>query len=69
MIFVRPLVLNVVFEHVLRKWKFRLHQRGWDFGSDEPLTNVRYADDWIIYAKSEAELVLMLETLIEELSK
>ena len=65
---ISPLLFNAGLEHALRKWKFRVRQCGWDVGADECLTNVRYADDLIICAKSEAKLVLMLETLIEELS-
>ena len=65
---ISPLFFNAGLEHALRKWKFRVRQCGWDVGTNECLTNVRYADDLIIHAKSEAELVLMLETLIQELS-
>ena len=39
-----------------------------DVGADEPLTNVRHADRFIIYAQTGAELLLMLEALAGELA-
>ena len=51
-----------------RKWKLRLQHCGFDLGNGEILTNVRYADDLMLYAKHCDELVFMMELLIEELS-
>ena len=41
---------------------------GFDLGNGEYLTNVRYADDLMLYAKHWDELIFMMETLIVELS-
>ena len=46
--------------------KFRLQHCGFDLGNGEILTNVRYADDLMLYAKHCDELVFMMEILIEE---
>ena len=59
---------NAGFEHVFRQRKLQIHQCRWDVGADEPLTNVRYADRFIIYAQTGAELLLMLEALAGELA-
>ena len=53
----------------MAKWKRRISGCGILVGDpDERLTNSRYADDILIYAKTLDEAVLMMEILIEELS-
>ena len=51
----------------VRRWKTRLVDHGIALDGAERLTNVRYADDLVIYAKTQAELCEMLEILNEEL--
>ena len=65
---ISPLLFNAGLEHAMRKWKHRLQHCGFDLGNGEILTNVRYADDLMLYAKHCDELVFMMELLIEELS-
>ena len=64
-----PLLFNAGLEQTLRCWKHRLRNHGikLDNGDEERLTNVRFADDLIIYAKSMPELVDALDILAEEL--
>ena len=63
-----PLLFNAVLEHAMRKWKLKLTNEGLRLGQDTRLTNLRYADDLMIFATSREELVFMVETLAEELS-
>ena len=63
-----PLLFNAVLEHAMRKWKLKLTNEGLRLGQDTRLTNLRYADDLMIFATSREELVLMVETLAQELS-
>ena len=60
--------VNCVLDIVFEKWKSNLTYEGLlieDIFSR--LTNTRYADDILIYAKSLEELVYMTTSLIEEL--
>ncbi|CAE8637533.1 unnamed protein product [Polarella glacialis] len=54
----------------MKRWKSRLPHYGIMLasGPDEKLTNMRYADDLMIYAKSWQELCHMIELLCEELA-
>ena len=63
-----PMSFNAGLELAMRMWKARLHDHGL-LVSGSRLTNVRYADDLIIYSNSVAELEEMLEILVEELGK
>ena len=65
---ISPLLFNAGLEHAMRKWKLRLQHCGFDLGNGEILTNVRYADDLMLYAKHCDELVFMMGIVIEELS-
>ena len=54
-----PLLFNAGLEQAIRRWKQRLHKHGIklnDNDDDERLTNVRFVDDLIIYAKTMDEL-------------
>lgn len=64
-----PLLFNAGLEQALRCWKHWLSNHGikLDNGDKERLTNVRFADDLIIYAKRMSELVDALDILAEEL--
>ena len=53
----------------MRSWKNRLFIGGINIGHVERLTNIRFADDVMLYSKAESELVYMLETLSQELRK
>ena len=67
---ISSLLFNVVIEHVFQRWKRRLSFHGWLLLSGvERLTNTRYADDILLYAKSLPELEQMLALLIEELAR
>ena len=59
-------VLGITFEN----WKVQLIHEGLLLSGDyERLTNMRYADDILLYAKSLQELCTMAESLIRELQK
>ena len=65
-----PLLFNAVLEHLMRKWKRRLHSHGFCLHPDnehERLRNIRYADDILLFGKCLAEVVTMLELLVEVL--
>ena len=62
-----PLLFNSGLELVMRRWKARLTQHGIKLDDGERLCCARFADDLIIYASSFAELVDMLDILVEEL--
>ena len=63
-----PLLFNAGLEHAMRKWKLRVQHCGLYCGGDELLTNVRYADDLMLYARSYSDLATMVECLVEELA-
>ena len=48
---IAPLLFYAGLEHAMRKWKLRLTHCGFDLGNGEILTNVRCADDLMLYAK------------------
>ena len=54
----------------MRRWKARLHGCGLKLSTDsQPLTNLRYADDLLLFGNSFQEAVLMFEILSEDLAK
>ena len=57
-----------MLEDAIRKWKLKLTNEGLRLGQDTRLTNLRYADDLMIFATSREELVSMVEMLVQELS-
>ena len=65
---ISSLLFNAGLGHAMRKWKLRLQHYGFDLGNGDLLTNVRYADDFMLYAKHCDELISMMEILIKELS-
>ena len=63
-------LFNAATESAFRKWKRRLHHEGILMNDiSERLTNIRYADDVLLFSKSKNELVKMLTFLIEEFRK
>ena len=67
-----PSLFNTVLEDALRKWKRRLTNHGVSIVNDAEvprLTNIRYADDLLIFGKSKAEAIEMLESLVTVLAE
>ena len=62
-----PLVFNAALECALRKWKGKCEHYAIAMGHHERLTNITYADDLMLYARSLQALVEMIETLSWEL--
>ena len=62
------LLFNAGLEHAVRKFKARAQQCGFDVGGVSLLSNMRYADDILLYARSAAEVTRMLDILSEELA-
>ena len=64
------LLFNAVIEAVFITWKTKISDHGWNLKDDAPkLTNIRYADDMLLFARNLNELTEMLNFLQEELSK
>ena len=63
------IIFNCVMDMAFDAWKLRLHNQDIFVAHGlERLSNTRYADDIMLYAKSLKELVEIAEILIEELS-
>ena len=65
---ISPILFNAGLEHAMRKWKAKLFHHGVQLGHGNRLTNIRYADDLMLFATSSKDLIYMLETLIPELA-
>jgi hypothetical protein len=65
---ISPLLFNAALEFAIRRWKEKVSNNGVPVGDQQVLTNIRYADDLMIYATSWQELVRMLEALVQELA-
>ena len=64
-----PAFFNAALESVLRRWKARLHSRGLLLDSaHDMLTNIRYADDLMLSAKS-CTVCFMIDVLSVELAQ
>ena len=66
------LLFNCVLDIAFEDWKTQLRDDGIlveNARHSERLTNTRYADDLLLYAKSLKELELMTELLVIELRK
>ena len=64
------IIFNCVMDIAFAKWKLKLRHHGLFIGTGlERLTNTRYADDILLYAKSLSELTEMMELLIDELKQ
>ena len=64
-----PMLFNAALECALRKWKGKCGHHGIAMDHHERLTNIRYADDLMLYARSLPALVEMIETLSCELQQ
>ena len=65
-----PVLFNVVLECAMAKWKTKLRSHGFCLHPDnehDRLTNIRYADDILLFGKSLEEVVSMVELLAEVL--
>ena len=64
------MLFNAAIQEAFVQWKMKLTSEGWLLKANcERLTNVRYADDILLFAKSREELQNMLLLLVEELRK
>ena len=64
------MLFNAGLEEAMRRWKSRLGSKGWRIDTDigsERLTNVRYADDLLLFATSMEDAIDMLSRLKQEL--
>ena len=64
-----PLLFNAGLEAAVRNWKLRTLGCGIVVDEGERLTNIRYADDLLVFATSADELCRMTEILQEELAR
>lgn len=46
---ISPALFHAGLEHAMQKWKQRLSSEGVEVGMEQRLTNIRYADDLLIY--------------------
>ena len=60
---------NAALEYALRKWNGKCGHHGIAMDHHERLTNIRYADDLMLYTPSLPALVEMIETLSCELQQ
>lgn len=65
---INPIPFNAVLESTRPKWKLTLRHHGINIGADEPRTNTRYADDFLLCAQSCGDLVYMFVVLIVEVA-
>ena len=67
---ISPLLFNAGIEAAFRAWKNRLRDHGFLMAPNTTrLTNTRYADDVMLFAKTAEELIQMVELLIEAFGK
>ena len=65
---ISSMLFNAGLEAAFRSWKRRLGYHGFLLDENmQRLTNTRYANDVMLYAKSLEEIIVMTEMLIEEL--
>ena len=58
---ISPMLFNAGLEHAMRNWKQKLRNHGLHVRKQERFTNVRFADDIMLYAKSCNQLIHMLQ--------
>ena len=62
------LLFNATLDYAFFKWKTRLNSHGRNIdNASEYLTNIRFADDILLMAKSKEELSEMMAWLVDEL--
>lgn len=65
---ISPLLFNCALQIVFENWQRQLDQHGWQLEENgHYLSNIRYADDIMLFAKSADELQEMLTLLVQEL--
>ena len=64
---ISALLFNCALDVVFSRWKNRLNDHGILMENGRRITNMRYADDILLYGKSLQEVFFMLEMLTEEL--
>ena len=67
---ISPIIFNAALGLAFSRWKTRLNKHGWllNYYNNGRLTNSRYLDDILLYAKTLEELIEMMELLFEELA-
>jgi len=66
-----PILFNSVLEKALADWKMKIKSCGFylkESFNQEPLTNIRFADDLLVFGKTLEEAVYMLECLVASFS-
>jgi len=58
-----PLLCNAGLEAAVGRWRLRVAGWGLRIDEGEMLTNIRYADDLLVFASSAEQLCLMTEIL------
>ena len=59
------MLFNAGLESAFRVWRSKLCSHGFLLGGATRLSNVRYVDDIMLFAKTEEELIVIIELLIE----
>ena len=58
---ISPILFNAGLEHAMRKWKAKLFHHGVQLGHGNRLTNIRYADDLMLFAASSNDLIYLIK--------
>ena len=67
---ISPILFNCALEVVFSRWKTKMQDQGWLLHTNaERLTNIRYADDILIFAKSRQEVQFMIQELMKDLQE
>ena len=64
---ISALLFNCALDIAFYRWKQRLGDHGILMSNGRRMTNIRYADDILLYRKSLQEVCVMLEMLLQEL--
>jgi len=65
-----PRLFAAVLHHAMAAWRSKVSHLGLDLSDGGPsLLDLRLADDILMFAKSDSDVVLLLDSLISELSK
>ena len=67
-----PVLFNAVLEHAMAEWKKQLALEGFAISEDSSkprLTNIRYADDILLFAQSLDESIYLFESLAKVFRK
>ena len=64
-----PILFNCALDNAVSNWKSELFNEGFALDdSTERLTNIRFADDLLLFGKTMNEAIHMAETLVEKLA-